>query len=217
MKLEPDHFLIGAPELGQGMHFMEGLAGVPPEPGGSHPAQGTCNALLGLTADTYLELITSEPCDSSVTGLQAYLRQVAEPALMWWAVRCEDLGELQRRLEAAGCSVRTVVPGSRRLPDGSLLTWELLMPEPDASGIAMPFFIRWDDPDLHPARRLASHGELDMVTLQAPEPGRLQAVLGDSVRVRTGAPRIELRLRLTEGNVTMATPKGPVEPISRFF
>lgn len=217
MKLEPDHFLIGAPELGRGSRYVEEIAGARPKPGGSHPGQGTCNALLGLTGDTYLEVIAAEPGKAPVKGLQAYLRQVAEPGLMWWAVRCDDVGDLQRRLEAAGRAVRTVVPGSRRLPDGSLLTWTLLMPEPDASGIAMPFFIRWHDPDLHPGRRLASDGGVDAVTLHTPEPEILQAVLGDSVRVRAGAPRIELRLRFAERTVTIVTPEDPVEPISRFF
>ncbi len=217
MKLEPDHFLIGAPELGRGIRYLEVLAGAPLEPGGSHPGQGTCNALLGLTADTYLEVIAAEPGETPITGLQAYLRQVAEPGLMWWAVRCDDLVQLQRRLEAGGRGVRTVVPGSRRLPNGSLLTWKLLMPEPDASGIAMPFFIHWDDPDLHPARRLDSQGRLDTVTLHAPDPESLQAVLGDSVRVRAGTPRIELRLRFAEGTATIGTPEGSIDPISRFF
>jgi len=217
MKLEPDHFLIGAPELARGSRCIEELAGARPEPGGSHPGQGTCNALLGLTGDTYLEVIAAEPGEAPVKGLQAYLRQVADPGLMWWAVRCDDVEELQRRLEAAGRAVRTIVPGSRRLPDGSLLTWTLLMPEPDASGVAMPFFISWDDPDLHPARHLASHGGLDAVSLCAPDPENLQAVLGDSVAVRAGAPRIELRLRFAEHTVTIVTPDTPVEPFSRFF
>ncbi len=58
-EVAPDHLVVAAASLEQGVDWIEDKLGTRPQPGGRHVAMGTHNALLRLGARLYLELSRS--------------------------------------------------------------------------------------------------------------------------------------------------------------
>ena len=188
MKLVPDHLLIAAPDLDAGIRFSEEKLGVRPVPGGSHPGQGTRNALLGLEDDIYIEIIAPDPAQPPDLPLASYLRSLDTPALSWWCARCDDLVALKRQLGAEGINSGPIDPWSRTLPDGSSLRWHLLMPGDSPFGALLPFCINWEDMTRHPSRQLPTVGRLESLVIRHPAVGEFPASIDDSVSLESGGP-----------------------------
>ena len=79
-----DHFVWGTSDLAEGCAYIEDLFGVAPKPGGTHPGLGTCNALLSLGADQYLEIMA--PQDPPPESGGARLAALPEPGLVTWVI-----------------------------------------------------------------------------------------------------------------------------------
>jgi hypothetical protein len=123
MTLPLDHLVVAVPDVAAAQRAVADALGVSPAIGGSHPDIGTCNALLSLGGDQYLELIGPDP--KAVTpgnSLDAWRRwslpksgALQWPAKTWTAlqsargalvcepsVRQQALAELQRVSCCAG-------------------------------------------------------------------------------------------------------------------
>lgn len=158
--LSLDHLLIGVRDLTWGCDYLEQYLGVRPVEGGSHPGQGTRNAILVLEDGVYLEVIAPDPAQGS-TRLSRYLQTVERPALLWWAVRVDDLDVVEEALSELSVDVSAHVPGERELPDAQgVLRWELLLADGAGLGNTMPFFIDWHDMKHHPSTTAPAAGRL---------------------------------------------------------
>jgi hypothetical protein len=207
MVTQLDHLVYAAPSLEEGCDYLETLLGVRPLPGGRHPGLGTHNALLGLGPGVYFEVIAPDPSQRDLAR-EPWMGsgRVTAPHLIRWAAKTDDLPGLLRRAAAAGIELGTVGGGSRKRPDGSLLSWQLTDPDVDPSGGILPFFIDWGDSP-HPADSLPSVGRCRSLRAEHPDAANRRqeiAVLGLELAVSFGErSRLIAELELTDGRVVI--------------
>ena len=161
-----DHLMLGASDLSLGKTWIKNKLGLPAIDSGSHPGQGTRNALLGLAEDCYLEVIAPDPAQGLSGTLGAQLLRYETPRLRTFAVCCSSFEDLVPRLAEFGFGHR-IVKMSRETAAGSLLSWRLLFVSDHPYGARMPFFIDWGQSP-HPCRDLAVAGSLSQVAVRVP-------------------------------------------------
>ena len=183
-----DHLVYVAEDLESGVRDLERLTGVRAAAGGRHRGFGTHNALLGLGAERYLEVLAPDPDQPQqhrLFGLERRPRQ----GLFTWAVRVGDLEARVAAARRAGLDPGPIVPLARRGADGGRLSWRLtLAPRPLGEGL-VPFLIEWGETP-HPAstcpqgcRFLALRGEHPKPEVILPQ----LAALGVELEIRRAA------------------------------
>lgn len=143
--------------------------------GGVHPRFGTRNAVLPLTARTYLEVVEvlDHPAsDKAPFGQAVRARSLAGGGWLGWVVAVDDIDKIAARLECRA------VAGSRHRPDGVELRWRQIGVTSLQSDPQLPFFIEWDvEPALHPST--GATGAIALRRLEiAGSPDRLAGWLG---------------------------------------
>ena len=202
-----DHLLLGAPDLDAGIAWLEARTGIRAEVGGSHPGVGTRNALIGLGARQYLELIAPDPAQANF-NFNIDLRRLTTPCLVTWAASTVSPDGVAAAAAKAGLSVFGPHDGSRVRPDGTTLRWKTVgvqsrFAEPTIDPV--PFFIQWAPDARHPSSDAPAGCRLEAFELACPEPAALQqlfAALGLDGEVAR-APHAAL-------TATLATPNGRV-------
>ena len=179
-----DHLIYVAADLRRGMEEIEDLLGVRPVAGGRHPQYGTCNALLALGPETYLEVIAPDP------GLPPPPRGVlfagacsGESRLATWVLNAEPIEEAVSGARSIGLG--EICDGSREQADGTVLAWRLTDPYAMPYDGAVPFLISWGRTP-HPATVAPAGGTLVGLRVEHPEPAgvsRALEVLGVAMEV----------------------------------
>jgi hypothetical protein len=201
-----DHLVFATPDLAAGVEQVERLLGVRAVPGGQHPGAGTRNALIGLGDSTYLEIIGPDPDQPKPDRPRRFgIDELKAPRLVTWAAKGEDLEALVTNAKRKGIDLGQIQPGSRRRPDGVLLSWRLTVsPGLNSDGI-VPFFIDWGETP-HPAANLPKGCVLVGLRAEHPDATRVQrelSALGLNLRVDAGAAPTLI--------ATVRTPSGEVE------
>ena len=142
--MQLDHIMFGVNDLYAGIKHVESLTGVRAEEGGSHPGSGTCNALLSLGREQYLEIIAPDPVQPLSGTFGEQLANLAQPMIRSWTAVCRDYAELLEHLTAFDYGHR-IIEMSRTRPDGVRLAWQILFVTKHPYGRIMPFFINWLD------------------------------------------------------------------------
>jgi hypothetical protein len=201
-----DHLVYATPNLATSVEQIERLLGGRAVPGGQHPGAGTRNALIGLGDETYLEIIGPDPDQPKPARPRRFgIDELKAPRLVTWAVKGADLEAIVKNAKTQDVDLGQVQSGSRRRPDGVLLSWRLTVsPALTADGI-VPFFIDWGKTP-HPAAALPKGCVL--VALRAEHP--------DANRIRAALSALELNVRVDAGSApaliaTIRTPHGDVE------
>ncbi len=207
----PDHLVVAAHTLAQGVEYVADLTGVAPRPGGRHETMGTHNALARLGERLYLEVIAIDPQGTKPArprwfnldsgDLQADL--VERPRLVHWVARTTDIDAAVSRAKVDPGEILPFSRGDYR--------WRITVP-PDGRlpgrGL-VPSLIQWDVPQ-HPADTLPAAG-LSLVELAGshPDPVVVRAALAalglsDAIRVTFDREaRLAAMLRTPRGLVTL--------------
>ena len=200
-----DHVIVGVSDLAQGMVQIEQLTGVRPVIGGAHPGAGTQNALLSLGEGTYLEILAPNPAERVASPDVEQLSRLTKPTPIGWAISASDAGSLRTALASQGFKLTAPDPGSRRKPDGSMLSW-VTFGFANLDHPLAPFFIIWGNPAQHPSRTSARGCELRSIHFEDPAAAGLgRAVKALAVNVAVTKAR---RSRMT---VDLTCPKGDVK------
>ena len=186
-----DHVLLPVADLELGARVLGEKAGLQALPGGRHATGGTANYIVPLGRQ-YLELIAvvdeKEAVDSRL-GLRVMQAVKKGKTFVAWALRTSDLDGLRAKMQRARWDLPPIVEGSRRRPDGQVLSWRTQDIATGSQPTAVPFVIEWNIPDaLHPGQAAAEHPQgpvsIRRVVVGARDPVKvrewLALLLGDS-------------------------------------
>src|SRR5712664_2549431 len=145
-----DHVLLGCNDLDGGIDFVEQRTGVRAAIGGVHPGRGTRNALLSLGERRYLEIIAPDPAQHEIVHFPQ-IREMSDPRLIAWAAHPPDISAIANQLRENKIAFTGPDDGSRKRPDGRVLTWKTINLADDRHGL-LPFFIQWSAGSVHPSK-----------------------------------------------------------------
>jgi hypothetical protein len=201
-----DHLVLGINALETGVSTFKRLTGVAPVRGGEHPGLGTENALVSLGDGQYLEVIA--PTGRTSRSSFGDLSSLSSLTPVGWAIHTGELRSLVYRLREAGFTITDPQPGSRKRPDGTLLSWQAARLSGNGLELA-PFFIQWGRGVAHPSTTSPTGCRLRHVALRDPSPSRLAAlfrILQVDVSNAAGATRsVEFSLHCPHGDVTFTS------------
>jgi Glyoxalase-like domain len=201
-----DHLVYATPDLDRGIASIDTLLGVRATAGGQHPGLGTRNALVTLGPASYLEIIGPDPEQPKPAGSRRFgLDELEAPRLLTWVAKSSDLDALVAQAKARDVALGTVLPGSRKRPDGVLLSWRYTDPNTVLMDRLVPFFIDWGSSP-HPSATAARGATLVQLRAEHPDPDRAQKMLD----------ALGLGLRVSKGSApgliaTIDGPRGRVE------
>jgi hypothetical protein len=201
-----DHIVYATPNLQLGIDTAEKLFGVRAAPGGQHPGLGTRNALIALGPASYLEIIGPDPEQPKPAGGRRFgIDDLKAPHLLTWVAKGTSLETFAANAKAHGVDLGAVIPGSRKRPDGIVLSWTYTDPRVVLADRLVPYFIDWGSSP-HPSATAAKG--VTLVSLRAEHP--------DAARVQSMLKQLGLELAVTRGPkpsliATFDSPKGKVE------
>lgn len=201
-----DHLVYATPDLNRGINEIESLLGVRATPGGPHPGRGTRNALLALGPATYLEIMAPDPGQPPPKTPRAFgIDSLKKSRLVAWGAKDNRLDELTQDAARKGIHLGEVLSGSRKRPDGVVISWRFTSPWTVVADGIVPFFIDWGESP-HPSQTAAPG--LSLVGLYAEHP--------DTERVRQLLGKVGLNLPVERGSrpaliADIKSPRGCVE------
>jgi hypothetical protein len=201
-----DHLVYATPSLPLGIDTAETLFGVKATPGGQHPGQGTRNALIALGPASYLEIIGPDPEQPKPAGPRRFgIDDLKAPHLLTWVAKRKSLDAFAATAKAHGVDLGAVIPGSRKRPDGVVLSWTYTDPMTILADRLIPYFIDWGASP-HPSATAAKG--VTLLSLRAEHP--------DAEHVQQMLKALGLDLVVTQGAkpalvATFDSPKGRVQ------
>ena len=212
----PDHLVVAARTLEEGVAWCEATLGGVPAAGGKHSLMGTHNRLLAIGSARfpcmYLEIIAIDPEAPPPTRARWYgldspeLQEAiaASPRLVHWVARTDDINAGVLSLRAAGYDVGTVVEAERMTPRG-LLRWRISLRDDGGrpAGGAVPLLIEWGD--VHPCDALGESGvSIERIEVAGIDHA-LAAALG-AASTPAGSPPLAVALLTPRGRFDLAAP-----------
>ena len=201
-----DHLVYATPDLALGVETAEKLFGVRATPGGQHPGEGTRNALIALGPATYFEIIGPDPEQPRPErGRRFGIDEIKAPRLTTWVAKGAALETFAADAAAHGVNLGAVIPGSRKRPDGVVLSWRYTDPRVVLADRLVPYFIDWGASP-HPSATAAKGVTLLSLRAEHPEAEQVQRMLR----------QLGLDLAVTKGArpaliATFDSPKGHVQ------
>ena len=201
-----DHLVYATPDLDLGINTIVKLTGVRATAGGQHPGLGTRNALVALGPASYLEIIGPDPDQPKPAGSRRFgIDDLKAPRLLTWVAKGTELAPFVNRARANGVLLGDVISGSRKRPDGVVLSWRYTDPNVVLEDRLVPYFIDWGTSP-HPAMTAAPGLSLRALRAEHPDPERAARTLrqlGIDLPVRRGAKPSLI--------ATIDSPKGRIE------
>ena len=208
-----DHLVYATPDLTLGIETAEKLFGVRATAGGQHPGLGTRNALIALGPASYLEIIGPDPDQPKPAGPRRFgIDDLKAPHLLTWVAKGKALEKFAADAKVHDVDLGAVIPGSRKRPDGVVLSWTYTDPRTVLADRLVPYFIDWGpstsagQAPVHPSATAAKGVTLRSLRAEHPDADRVQLML----------KQLGLDLVVTRGPkpsiiATFDSPKGSVE------
>jgi hypothetical protein len=202
-----DHLVYACAELERGIKEIEQTLGVRAIPGGRHPMWSTHNALAGLGARSYLEIIAPDPDSTPTSRPRPFgLDAAGRSHLAAWAASGREPHAWRNEAVRGGVHLGAIQPGSRRRADGVMLEWQLSDLRCVLGDGIVPFLIDWGASP-HPSLTAPKGAVLEGLRAEHPDPegvrGMLSA-LGLDLQVDAGPrPVLLAKIRCRAGVVIL--------------
>lgn len=159
MRLDHISYAVGPDGMDATVRRIVDALGVERVKGGIHPRFGTRNAIIPLARRQYLEVVEvldHPSADKAPFGQAVRNRSQVGGGWMGWCVTVDDLSRFEERLG------RKSVPGNRKFPDGTELTWQQIGIKGLIADPQVPYLLRWDEgtEDIHPSQAYPPQAEL---------------------------------------------------------
>jgi Glyoxalase-like domain len=201
-----DHLVYATPDLNLGIETIDKLLGVHATAGGQHPGLGTRNALVALGPSSYLEIIGPDPEQPKPAGPRRFgIDELKAPRIVRWVAKSNELERVAAAAALNSVKLGPLIPGSRRRPDGVVLSWRYTDPNVVVADGLIPFFIDWGTSP-HPSATATRGATLISVRAEHPDADRTQKMLD--------ALGLALRVQMAPAPAIIATidsPRGRVE------
>jgi hypothetical protein len=205
-----DHLVLATPDVASTSAQVEREWGLHVVPGGSHAGRGTHNALTGLGAGVYLEIVGPDPLQPDPPFPRPFgVDELDAPALVAWCARpAHPLAEVIGRISTHGIDLGPVAEMSRTRPDGVELHWRLTFPLLDAPHRGtLPFLIDWLDSP-HPTESLPHEAHLTTLHIVHPRADLLRAMLEEightrAIEIEQGPARLWAELHTPQGDIRL--------------
>src|SRR4029079_3493696 len=93
---------------------------------------------------SYLEIIGPDPEQPKPAGRRRFgIDELKAPRIVRWVAKSNQLEAVAASAAQKGVKLGPVVPGSRRRPDGVVLSWRYTDPATEVADGLVPFFIHW--------------------------------------------------------------------------
>ena len=172
-----DHLVYATPDLQLGIETAEKLFGVRATPGGQHPGLGTRNALIALGPASYLEIIGPDRDQPAPKGPRRFgIDSLKAPTLLTWVAKGKSLEKFAAEASTHGVNLGPVIPGSRKRPDGVVLSWSYTDPQTVLADRLVPYFIDWGASP-HPSATAAKGVRLTGLRAEHPDADRVQQMM----------------------------------------
>jgi len=206
-KRKIDHIVLAVPNLEEGMKDFENLLGVAPKFGGYHTNQGTKNAILNLGNQIYLEIITVDFKNKNISAPRWMgVDLINIPKITRWSLKSENLNRDSIVIKNHNNMMGNIHGGQRKMSNGKLLTWEMILPLAKPEIEVIPFMTDWQNSDVHPTDSMEEICQLLDLTVSHPTPELIQPVF-DELDVNLNI----LKSEITSINIKIKCPNGIIK------
>jgi hypothetical protein len=204
---EIDHIVYAVPNLGKAIDDFESLTGIRPTFGGYHTTRGTKNAVVNLGNACYLELITIDEENKNILAPRWMGVDFIEKAQMVrFALKSDNLESDSAILQKYNPQMGEINGGQRKMTNGKMLTWEMILPLAVPAVEIVPFMTDWRKSELHPTDSMTRECTFIGFKFKHPNPEKIINVLnnlGMNAEVEKGA-KVEIK-------AIIKSPKGIIE------
>ncbi len=173
-----DHIVYAVVDLDETMAIFEKATGVRPVFGGYHTHQGTKNAIVNLGGAAYLEFLAKDDTNLAVSPPRWMgIDLIQSPQMTRWSLKSTDLAKDSAILKKHDSKLGEIQGGQRRMTNGELLSWEMIMPLAAPEVDIIPFMTDWQKSSVHPTSQLPAQCRLLAMEFSHPEPIHLASTL----------------------------------------
>lgn len=203
-----DHIVYAVPNLEKGMENIASLLGVVPKFGGYHTNQGTKNAVLNLGNQCYLEIITTDQNNLKIPPPRWMgVDLISSPKITRWSLKSKNLNRDSIVIKTQNNLMGTIHGGQRKMNDGNLLTWEMILPLAEPEVEIIPFMTDWQNSDIHPTDSLEKKCQLVELYVSHPTPELIQPTF-DELDVnlnisKSEIPSLKIKIQCPNGIIEL--------------
>jgi len=203
-----DHIVYATPDLEQSIEQIAEGIGIRPVIGGRHLTKGTKNALLHLGGKCYLEILAIDEESNIEAPRWMGIDEISSPRVTRFCLRSHNLEEDAEKLTEYNTEMGVIEQGSRKMSDGGLLQWNMILPLAKPEVDLIPFVCHWPEESIHPTEKLEEGATLDYIRPSHPQAENLKAKylsLGIDFEIsKSEKPEIRVGIKGPKGTIELA-------------